>query len=115
MGLFVNFCTDVPDAPDAPTLSDISSTSMTLDWSPPDNDGGSPITGYTVEKRDKFITKWTKVNRYAVTETTFKVSDLREGTEYEFHVAAENKAGLGKFSELSQKKVAKQPYGESCS
>ncbi|XP_038047568.1 titin-like [Patiria miniata] len=101
---------DVPGAPDAPTLTDITSITMTLTWSPPHDDGGSPITGYTIEKRDKYTTKWTKVNRYSVTETTLKVTELREGTEYEFRVAAENKAGVGKFSEPSQKKVAKQPY-----
>ena len=43
---------DVPGAPGIPEVSDILADSMTVSWTPPTNDGGSPITGYTVEKRE---------------------------------------------------------------
>lgn len=43
---------DVPSSPKNLTVTDISEDSVTLTWEVPEDDGGSPITGYTVEKRD---------------------------------------------------------------
>ncbi len=100
-----------PGQPGTPVTSDVTATSCTLNWTPPTDDGGSPITGYTIEKRDRFSPRWTKVNAVPVEETTFKVPGLNEGSEYEFRVIAENKAGLGKPSEASTPIVAKPPYG----
>ena len=51
--IFVSFpYIDVPGAPGIPDVSDVLAESMTVSWTPPTNDGGSPITGYTVEKRE---------------------------------------------------------------
>ena len=47
-----------------------------------------------------------------VTETTLTVRDLIEGKEYEFRVAAVNKAGTGPFSEPSEPRITKPPYGK---
>lgn len=86
---------------------------MHLRWAEPDTDGGSPVTGYVVEKRDRFSTRWTPVvTRGEVREASLTVTGLVESQEYEFHVAAQNKAGVGKFSEPSKPTVAKPPYGE---
>ena len=87
---------------------------MHLQWTEPHTDGGSPITTYVVEKRDRFGARWTPVTRADITEPSITVTGLVEGQEYEFHVAAQNKAGVGKFSEPSRATVAKPPYGESC-
>ena len=55
--------------------------------------------------------KWKNVSKgQTVTETEFTVPDLTEGVEYEFRVAAENKAGVGQASKPS--KAVK--YGKSC-
>lgn len=32
----------------------------------PDKDGGSPITGYDVERKEASSTKWIKINKIAV-------------------------------------------------
>ncbi len=36
-----------------------------LKWNPPKNDGGNPIKGYLVERREKALKKrdWTSINR----------------------------------------------------
>ena len=42
--------TDLPGSPSAPDVSDVLCDSCTLTWRPPENDGGTPITGYYVER-----------------------------------------------------------------
>ena len=112
----VNFClshlitTGVPGVPTSPTVTDVTGNSMTLSWSPPSSDGGSPITGYIIEKQEPFSTRWTQVDKFTGTSGT--IGGLREGNEYQFRVIAINKAGNGKPSSASKPTVAKPPYGE---
>jgi len=88
---------DVPGKPDAPNVEDITPDSASLTWEPPSSDGGSPITGYVVEMKAAGETKW-KVAEKSVKETMFVVKGLKTGTDYEFRVMAENKAGPGQPS-----------------
>ena len=90
----------------------MTATAMTLTWTPPGSDNGSPVTGYHLERRDTAKDRWTKVSRGAVRETTLEVKDLTKDAEYEFRVAAENKAGVGEPSLPSKRAVAKLPYGK---
>ena len=108
-----NFLTDVPDAPGKPKVNSTTATSANITWSAPTSDGGSPIKTYVIERKDNFSTRWTVASRdEMVTETSFVVRDLREGEEYQFRVAAENKAGVGKPSEPSEPRVIKPAYGK---
>ncbi len=100
---------DVPGAPEKPTISDITAESMTISWSPPESDGGSPITGYILEKRDITSKRWLKTSSDAITELTFKVTGLTKGSKYEFRVSAQNKAGTGKPSSPTDATEAKPP------
>ena len=77
-----------------------------LKWTPPDSDGGSPITGYIVEKKDKYG-QWEKALEVPADATSATVPDLMEGQTYEFRVKAVNKAGPGEPSEATVPIVAK--------
>ena len=103
---------DVPEAPSKPEVTAVDRTQISISWSPPESDGGSPITGYYIEKKERSSTKWMKAKREPVTDTTLTIKDLIEGKEYEFRVAAVNKAGTGPFSEPSEPRIAKPPYGK---
>lgn len=103
--------TDEPEAPYSLAASDITPTTATLSWLPPDSDGGSPILGYTLEIKDKFSSRWTKVNKGLLQETSFKVTNLEENNEYTYRVIAENKAGPSKPSNEC-KFIAKHQFGE---
>ena len=85
---------------------------MTITWTAPESDGGSPITGYYVERKEATSTRWMKVNKQPVSETTLRIKDLIEKSEYQFRVSAENKAGVGPASEPSDLYMAKPPYGK---
>ncbi|XP_071256530.1 titin-like [Salvelinus alpinus] len=88
-----------PGAPSTPEASAITSDSMVLTWNRPENDGGSEIDGYIVEKRDKDGVRWTKCNKRRLNDIRFRCTGLTEGHSYEFRVSAENSAGVGAPSE----------------
>uniref|UniRef100_A0A673GNE0 Titin n=1 Tax=Sinocyclocheilus rhinocerous TaxID=307959 RepID=A0A673GNE0_9TELE len=87
-----------PDAPKGVEVSNVKKNSMVITWEAPTNDGGTPITGYIIEKHDKEGIRWTRCNMKTVTNLTFKVTGLLENHLYEFRVSAENAAGVSEAS-----------------
>ena len=71
------FPSDPPSPPQNVKVNDLSKTSCTLTWEPPENDGGSPVTGYYVERKSG--TRWSKVNKKAVKKCRLEIDDLVEG------------------------------------
>ncbi len=104
--------TDVPGKPGKPTASDIDATQMTVSWTAPESDGGSPILGYYLERKETPGKRWTRFNKQLVKETNLVVTGLVEKTKYQFRVFAENNAGPGPASEPSDIYEAKPPYGK---
>lgn len=88
-------------APTSVDVTDITGDSMSLTWCKPTSDGGSPIIGYVIERREKTSMRWIRVNRDPVVECTSVATKLRKGCEYDFRVYAENAAGLSPPSEQS--------------
>lgn len=82
-----------PARPGKPTVSDLSEDSLTLGWTMPLYDGGSPISGYFIERRH-VGGKWIRVNKTPCKDLRYRVLGLYEGTSYEFRVFAENIAGF---------------------
>lgn len=100
---------DAPGAPEAPEAKETDRNSITIGWQPPRDDGGSPITGYMVEKREAGTSKWVPVTRTPIKDTTCTAPKLEEGNQYEFQVKAVNAAGEGKPSEASEAITAQPP------
>ncbi|ESO99760.1 hypothetical protein LOTGIDRAFT_141610, partial [Lottia gigantea] len=83
-----------PQKPVGPlTISDVDRTSATLSWKPPTDDGGSPITGYVVERKEVRRPSWTTMDHVDAETTEYKAMNLIESTEYYFRVIAQNKHG----------------------
>lgn len=78
-----------------------------LKWDPPIKDGGSPITGYIIEKKDKDGTTWTKAVELDGPVCEGRIPNLIEGETYEFRVKAVNAAGPGEPSQKSKAITAK--------
>ena len=104
--------TDVPDAPKKLQPSEVTRSTCTLTWEPPESDGGSVITGYIVERKSPSTSRWVRVNKSPVRDMVYTVTDLAEGSEYEFRVIAENAAGMSKPSQPTGTIKAVDPYSE---
>ena len=96
---------DPPGPPGAPDITAYSPSSATLKWTPPEDTGGRPITGYYIEKREQGM-DWTRVNHYPSLSTNYVVSGLSEGSRYEFRIIACNEAGPGAPSRPSEPIIA---------
>ena len=99
----------VPGAPGAPDVQEIGSDFVSLSWAKPATDGGGPLVGYYVEKKEKSSDKWIRCNLHPTQTTAFNVPNLIENKEYEFRVFAENEAGLGEPSMGSRQVLVRDP------
>jgi hypothetical protein len=91
-----------PGTPGKPVVKNLTSTTATLSWKPPLDDGGSPITSYTLEMKRPIDFKWNVVNfDFTIPHPEYKITGLKEETDYMFRVIAENKAGASRASEPS--------------
>lgn len=102
---------DRPSPPKGPLQPDnITKDSCQLSWNPPEDDGGSEITNYVVEKREVGTTTWVPVSAFTP-GTACSVQKLQEGKEYEFRVCAENAFGRSDPLNTDHPILAKDPYG----
>lgn len=62
---------DVASKPGVPTIDDYDERMVKLVWQPPKSNGGAPITGYIIEKKEKFSTTWDAVLQTDVSLETY--------------------------------------------
>lgn len=74
----------VPSAPGAPEPADWSANHVDLVWKEPASDGGSPITGYIVEMKDKYSPMWEKALETTSDTPAATINGLIEGLFNEF-------------------------------
>ena len=95
----ISFCLSPLVAPDRPVgpvrFSSVLATSLTMEWQPPRENGGSPITAYKVEVSSRQDV-WTEVTITDANVTKVNVKDLKEGQKVWFRVTAFNKVGASK-------------------
>lgn len=81
-----------------------------LNWDDPEDDGGSDLTGFIVERRDAKMHTWRQPIETASSKC--ECVGIMEGQEYMFRVIAKNKYGMGPPVELGPIKAV-DPQGES--
>lgn len=91
----------VPSTPDVPKIVRVVGREVTVTWVPPDSNGGAPIKGYVIAYIATDDSVVQRVTIGAMTTVELKV-ELTPGRTYVFAVAAENKLGLGDFSQFSE-------------
>lgn len=87
-------------APGAPSVSFVSTThtTATVAWTDPADNGGSGITGYVVQFRERSAVIWTTYAGNEFTGSSVIIRNLTPNTNYTFRVAAVNDAGAGNYS-----------------
>ena len=101
----------IPGPPSRPEVIDVTREGMTLTWQAPEDNGGSTIAGYIIERKQAGSDRWMPISKNPVTMTRFRSSGLIEGLEYEHRITAINSRGAGKHSETSVITVAMDPIG----
>ena len=90
-----------PSPPHAPEVTvQHADGELVVSWTAPDNDGGSPVTGYVVQWKSG--TQSYSTSRQETTDetgTTVIIPDLTNGTEYTVQVYATNVSGNGTAAE----------------
>lgn len=102
---------DVPDAPQNVAVGNVNKFGATVSWEPPRYDGGSKITSYIIELRDRTSVTWSPVMVTKAQDRSAVINDVIENKEYIFRVRAENKAGPGKPSAATNPVKIMDPIG----
>ncbi|XP_076878829.1 fibronectin type-III domain-containing protein 3a-like isoform X2 [Brachyhypopomus gauderio] len=91
---FTTLC-GVPDVPAVPRLVHRTTTSVTLQWRSP-NDNGAKITAFHLEYHEGDQSAFKEV--YSGLAKQYKVMRLTPSTKYAFRLAAKNDVGMSAFS-----------------
>lgn len=92
-------------------VSDVRSDSAYLSWKDPEDNGGSRITNFVVEKKDTASNQWVPVCSTSK-KRSMMLKHLMEGTSYFFRVAAENQYGRSEYIETPKAIKAMNPLCE---
>lgn len=95
-------------------MGNVNRYGATVSWEPPESDGGSEITAYVIELRDRTSVRWEVALVTKTKDCSAVVSDVIENKEYIFRVKAENKAGIGKPSVATSPVKIMDPIGLLC-
>lgn len=95
-------------------VTDVTKMSCHLSWAPPENDGGSPVTHYILQKREADRKTWATVTA-ELKKTSFQIANLVPGNEYYFRVTAVNEYGSGVPSDIPKPVLATDPLSEYAS
>jgi len=99
-----------PQLPGKLEVSEVTNREVTLNWRQPLDEGGAPVTGYVVQRRDTKRDIWMDVADVSdVRTTSITVSQVIEGESYHFRCLAVNKEGRGAPIE-SQMVTVENPY-----
>lgn len=100
-----------PGKPKGPLeVSNVTKHGCKLKWDKPEDDGGSPVEYYEIEKLDPLSGQWIPCGR--ATEPEANITGLLEGKPYKFRVKAVNKEGESEELETEKSIIAKNPFGK---
>ena len=93
----------VPSKPTGLTATVNGTSQIDLAWSPPDEDGGAPISGYRIEVFTEGATGWAALLEDTRTSTTeYSHTGLEPASTWTYRVSAINSAGYGNPSTMAR-------------
>ncbi len=92
----------IPSPPTGLKATSISSSEIDLSWTAPTNNGGSPITGYSILRSRDGGSTWSYVtSNTGSTATTYAHTGLTAGSTYYYAVHAINSVGISYASNIA--------------
>ena len=101
---------DVPLKPRNLNPEEVRAEHVKLSWDPPQDDGGTPITGYLVRYMDIDSGEWATACTTSSCNATAK--GLKPGHLYQFEVSAINKEGQSEPILTTDPILAENPYSK---
>ncbi|CAJ1082495.1 myomesin-1 [Xyrichtys novacula] len=94
----------VPGPPYDLQIREVRSDSLALLWKPPVYQGRDPVNGFYIDIKEADAPEeaWRGVNTKATEKKYIKIKNLKEAESYVFRVRAQNKAGVGKVSSVTE-------------
>lgn len=89
-----------------------SADHVKVKWQKPEDNGGSDITGYVLEKMDVDTGRWIPAGECGPDDDTFTFKGLTPNKKYKFRVRAKNKEGESEPLETTDAILARNPYDE---
>lgn len=100
-----------PKAPNGPiTALKCDRNSISIQWGPPKDDGGAPITRYVIYSREVNTNTWSRSGVVDAQTFSYQIENLTENSDYHFRVVAENCVGPGAHLQTETPIKAKSPY-----
>ncbi|XP_068199790.1 myomesin-1 isoform X4 [Antennarius striatus] len=98
----------VPGPPHDLQIREVRSNSLVMLWKPPVYQGRDPVNGFYVDIKEADAPEeaWRGVNNKATEKTFLKIENLQEAESYVFRVRAQNQAGVGKTSDVTDSVAA---------
>ena len=90
---------------------EIRAEHIKIKWKKPEDAGGSPLTGYVIEKMDMDTGRWVAAGEVGPNDETFTATGLTPKKKYKFRVKAVNKEGESEALEADEAIMARNPYG----
>jgi hypothetical protein len=100
----------VPNPPRDPEITDWTETTLSVQWKAPDSDGGSPVTGYVVEYKEKTATQWKSYFEPDANKLSTVIPELRTGAAYVVRIRARNREGDSEPCAQTPPKIAKARF-----
>lgn len=97
-----------------PSVTDTTHSTVSLTWTAPTSDGGSPIIGYLVECKRANTADWIRCNvPRNLQETHYVIQNLIDRAEYQCRITAVNKVGFSEPCEVPGVHTAKDIVGKN--
>ena len=88
---------DKPTPPQGPVdIMESGVTSVEFKWKPPKDNGGCPITNYTIERQQLGRNKWSNLGEIPGSPS-YKDSDVDPGRRYSYRIRAKNAEGISDY------------------
>ncbi|XP_034561780.1 myomesin-1 [Notolabrus celidotus] len=94
----------VPGPPHDLQIREVRDDSLVLLWKPPVYQGRDPVNGFYIDIKEAEAPEeaWRGVNTKATEKTYLKITSLKQAETYVFRVRAQNKAGVGNVSDVTE-------------